>query len=158
MYLNKIQDHRGPLDKATRSELFNLAKQHNVTEILSFPGPGLMPKMLMLRYLRGRGISHIDIPSRPLGGNPADNKRFEAAKPDNSFDVGDDLARQFGLAGNAGAIPATSNNGGDKESPASPFSKMPMHEIRTLCKKHGIAVSRSDKKGDLLSKLSKAGG
>lgn len=58
----RIEDPRDNLEKATRWELYEYAKQVGCKEVYE-----PMPAMLAIQILRARGFTNIRIPDRPLG-------------------------------------------------------------------------------------------
>lgn len=158
---SRIIDPRKPLDKATRKELEKFAKAKGVKEIV----PG-MPAPLMRMILEARGCTdiHTFLPTlrhRTIGQmNGVNSSRPKEAVSKGQMSAIEALTRDWkaqqgvqgtpepapetAAAGDAGSIPATSTNS---------FAKMKMHELRTMCKQHGVEVSRSDKKADLIARL-----
>lgn len=145
LQLHSVQDPRDLLDMATRAELYRFAEHSGVDEIVNFPGPGLMPKMLMLRILRSRGLTRINIPPRPLGGARPETQAQEA-KNVPTTDATTDLLRQ--LQSNANVAPP--------EEPDTTEAKPSLAGIaamRAECKRRGIKIARTDKMADLKAKL-----
>ena len=136
LQLHSVQDPRDLLDMATRVELYRFAERNGVNEIVNFPGPGLMPKMLMLRVLRGKGLTRIDIPPRPLGGMRPETSQSAQNVP--ATDATEDLMRQFEQQ-MAQQAPEKPTNG--------------IAALRAECKQRGIKIARTDKKADLEAKL-----
>lgn len=123
-------DPRDRLESGTRAELFRLAQKYDVKEITHYAGPGMMPKMVMLRFLRARGIRGEEIPYRSVY---ADRGAQAPSQPaDVTVDPTEDLMRQM----------------------QAPEPKpMKMHELRSECKRRGIKTSRKDTADILRAKL-----
>lgn len=136
--LLKVEDPRDSLDKARRSELLAFARANGVKEIAHD-----MPAVLMRRILRSKRLTNIRIPRRTLGQPELRQDAMVAtAEPSNvvSLDAGDELMRQY----QAGAM----------QAPSPSFATMTRAELAKACKAKGIGMSRTDKKEDLMAKLS----
>lgn len=132
MFLNKIDDPRDQLEKARRYELFKFAKGHNIAEITEG-----MPAIIMRKILRGKGLTRISIPPRPLGGLSGS----APATPQNvnEIDAADDLMRQYA----------------QESKPAEkPVSEMDIKELRSTAKARGIKLARTDNMVKIREKLS----
>lgn len=155
-------DRRKPLEKATRKELEKFAKARGVKEVV----PG-MPAPLMRQILEVKGHTDIHnvfprIKHRHLGqmnGANSANEQSRASKEQISAieALTRDWMAQQGVQGSPEAVrqPAV-QNGNDGSIPSTStksFAKMRMHELRSICKTHGVAVGRSDKKADLIARL-----
>lgn len=141
MELQKLDDPRDRLGKATRWELIQFARQNNVAEI-----DPEMPAMLMRDILRRKGITNIQIPNRLLGsrnywgrGAPVAQETKNGA----ATDAVADLARQWQE---------------QKKTPVA-FKKSgnQITDLRRECKARGIKISRRDTIKILKEKLAAHG-
>ena len=134
LVLSQMTDPRSPIDHASRSQLFRFAQENDVTEITEFPGPGLMPKQLMLRILKQRGLTNIKVQVTPLGSDVRREAENAPSTPQNSVDATDDLLRQI-------------------QEQRVDFDTMKMPALRSECKKRGIKTKRTDTVADLKARL-----
>lgn len=138
MQLNRIDDPRDSLSKARRSELIAYARANGVKEI----DPN-MPAILMREILRGKGLTRIKIPNRPLGaigqtGALPDHPLTSGVEADATADLARQWAQQSAPAPAApAAAPATSAR--DK-----PLADMGINELRKVCQDLGIKLGRTD--------------
>lgn len=144
MILNRIEDSRDALAKATRHELAQFAKANNVAEI-----DPEMPALLMREILRRRGLTNIKIPNRQLGApppRPGDGQgETMAGRSGPEVDAVDDLARQWAEQKAA--------SGHVEREPEKPLADMNINELRKICGGLGIALSRRDNMKTMREKI-----
>lgn len=136
MQLLRTEDPRDPLQKATRDELVDFAKLQGWIDINE-----QMPKPLIIRKLREKGISRIPIPDRPLGAfKGKDSYGIIAEQPDApTVNADDALIEQYEAT---------------KDEPvAKTPDEMTMGELRKACKARGIKMVRTDNLETLRAKL-----
>ena len=135
MFLNKIDDPRDQLERARRFELFKFAKANNVNEITEG-----MPAIIMRKILRGKGLTRIAIPPRPLGMQSGGTAPATATPQNvNEIDAADDLMRQYA----------------QESKPAEkPVSEMDIKELRSAAKARGVKLERTDNMAKIREKLS----
>jgi len=143
MILNKIEDPRDNLEKATRRELFLFARENKVSDISDE-----MPAILMRDILRRRGLTRIRIPPRPLGAMNGGGKGSAGpAVPETNGVEADaiaDLARQWAQQARAP----------EAQEPAAPtLATMDINALRRVCKAEGIPMGRRDRMPDLVAKI-----
>lgn len=126
MILNRIEDPRDNLHKASRFELCAIAKHHGISEIRYNKDGQTLDDMI--KILRDNGVRDIKIPERPLG----------VYKPVilNADDV---VPKQ--------STPVVSN------TVEKPVSAMTIIELRSECKRRGIKMARTDNMDSLRAKL-----
>ena len=153
MYLNKIDDHRSQLEKATRMELFRFAQANKVAEIVQE-----MPASLMRVILRQKGLTRIAIPNRVLGAPAQDRIAGAPTGPSTSIDADEDLMRQWQTQ-KVAPPPAPEPRAPRPTSKAAPRKRLverPKSEINKLrdeCKRLGIHMGRRDRMDDLRAKI-----
>lgn len=151
MYLDRIEDHRSSLEKATRMELYRFAQANKVAEIVQE-----MPASLMRVILRQKGLTQIKIPHRVLGV-PAQDRVPAPDMPTTSIDADEDLMRQW--QGQKAAPPPVTPRAPRPKSKAPPRQRLlarPKSEINKLrdeCKRLGIHMGRRDRMDDLRAKI-----
>jgi hypothetical protein len=148
MLLNKVEDHRDCLEKATRWELFQFASERGVTEI-----DQKMPAILMRQILRARNVTNIEtqfpfLTRRTIGQqrgvnatNPQNNPNAKVAE----IDATQELMRQW-----------RNEQARDVQPPIVEQAKRavnPMAELRAECKRRGIKITRTSKMEDLRAKI-----
>lgn len=124
--LHRIDDPRDALQKARRYELLQFAKAHSVTDIV----PG-MPANLMRRILRERGLTHINVPPRPLGVVGGNATPQDA--PATQVNADDDLMRQYTMQ--------------------KSVDDMTIGELRSEAKRRGIKQKIGESRDSLKAKL-----
>ncbi len=142
MILNKIEDPRDNLEKATRRELFLFAREQKVNEISDE-----MPAILMRDILRRRGLTRIRVPPRPLGAMNGGHASAGPAVPEANGVEADaiaDLARQWAQQARAPEA---------QEPAAPPLATMDINALRRICKAEGIPMGRRDRMPDLVAKI-----
>jgi hypothetical protein len=140
--LHRVDDPRDALDKARRSELLQFARANGVKEIAHD-----MPAIIMRRILRSKRLTNIRIPRRVLG-QPEMRAALVTEQPSNvpALDASDELMRQY----REGAMAAPAK-------PEVSFDAMTRAKLAKTCKAKGIAMARTDKKEDLIGKLTANG-
>jgi|SRR5581483_2814129 len=131
MILNRIEDPRDNLHKASRYELCTIAKYHGITDI----GYGKDGQTLddIIKILRNNGIHDIKIPERPLGVyNPVLLNAEDVVPNKEVFH----------------SIPGTETTISLKQ-----ISDMTIVELRSECKRRGIKMARTDNMESLRAKL-----
>jgi len=152
MILNKIEDPRDNLEKATRRELFLFAREQKVNEISDE-----MPAILMRDILRRRGLTRIRVPPRPLGAMSGGHASAGPAVPEANGVEADaiaDLARQWAQQARA---PEAARMPSVPSVPASgkpvALATMDINALRRICKAEGIPMGRRDRMPDLVAKI-----
>lgn len=154
MQLNRVQDPRDFLDRATRKELERFARARGIQEIECG-----MPAPLMREILRRRGV--VDITShfpylrgRTIGQLNGVNKeqyqgRAQSEPSAQEVSAIDDLMRQW-----------KAQKGEQEQPPGIPlqdaprdYSNLRMHELRTIAKANGLKFGRGTKAAEIRAKL-----
>lgn len=145
MILNKIEDPRDNLEKATRRELFLFAQANRISGVSDE-----MPAILIRDILRRAGKTRISIPPRPLGGNPRAAHAALQTPEQNGVqaDAVADLARQWAQQQAAPAIQPTVPGKAEK-----PLKECGINELRRICQAEDIHMSRRDRMPDLIAKI-----
>jgi len=133
MILDRVDDPRDLLGKATRYELARFAKEKGV--------PGITeetPADVSRKILRSRGLTDIKIPNRQLGSYdnvvpPAVTSAGEPAS-ENAIDAVDLLTAEY--------------------EQKKDISQMSMNELRAECRARGVKMERRDNVQSLREKLS----
>lgn len=156
MYLDRIEDHRSSLEKATRMELFRFAQANNVTDIVHE-----MPASLMRKKLRERGLTNIRIPHRVLGAPPQGRgvEQHAMSAPSTSIDADEDLERQW--RSQAPPPPPEKPRATRQTATPAPVArkrlverpKSEINKLRDECKRLGVKMERRDRTDDLKRKI-----
>lgn len=142
MILNRVDDPRSNLQKATRYEVFKFAKARGVAEITSES----MPKNLMIRILRSKGITNIAIPPRVLGGIhfPGGSGAGPVSAAPVTDETGVEVDAEADLARQWAAQQAAPPSPPPVDDPAKPAAKMTIIELGNEMKRLGIKRERRD--------------
>jgi len=150
MRLNKTDDPRDNLQRATKRELIDFAHAKGLTEVHegmpvdSLPHEG---KQGIRELLRSKGLSRIPVPPRPLGAKiPLRTHALhpsQPAKPVQSATADEWAEFQQFKAWKAAQTPKA----------VVPVADMSMGELRAACKANGVAISRRDNMELLREKL-----
>lgn len=142
MILDRIDDPRDKLQRATRDEVYDFAVASGVTTVTIggkvIPLSEQIPKPNLINELRARGLTNIRIPNRPLGAPPGvviDDDAPAGKKEVVEVNADDDLARQV------------------LQQLEPDVSSMSMAELRSECKRRGIKMDRTDNMQTLRDKL-----
>lgn len=138
MYVNRIEDPRGPLELASRDELYAYAKANHVTEIDEAMYMGAYAAERMKKILMSKGLTHLSTVLKPFGAPP------DTEKPSGKIMSIDDLA-------NAPADPLP-----PRVTPTIDHKVMSRAELAKECKARGIKMARTDSKEKLVERLSVA--
>jgi hypothetical protein len=130
-----MDDPRDNLERATRWELYDFAKQVGCSEVKE-----PMPALLAAQILRAKGHTNIRTSVPPLGSMPVLGKDYGPA--DKTVDAVSDLARQYEQEQAAPAIVETVD-----------VDSMNINQLRTEAKRRGIKLSRKDTMDVLKAKL-----
>ena len=148
--LNKITDRRTPLQKYTRKELQYMAQVEGREDIDPAMPADLMrrkfmehPPAMWPRPMSGTLGMHFDLKIPPFdkwrqiayGQSPTSTEPKEDEV--RQATVEDDLAAQWEA----------------QQKPVLDYSEMPFYQLKKECKRMGIPFKRTDKKKDLLEKL-----
>lgn len=136
MQILRTEDPRDPLQKATRDELVDFAKLRGWIDINE-----QMPKPLIIRKLKEKGVGSIPIPDRPLGGfKTKDSYGIEAEQPEvPTVDADEALIKQWEAT---------------KDEPiAKSPDEMSIQELRRTLKAMGVTTARTDNLATLREKL-----
>lgn len=130
MILNRIEDPRDNLHKASRYELCVIAKHHGIADI----GYGKDGQTLedMIKILRDNGVRDIKIPERPLGVYKPVILNADDLIPPSAAHKHETVA---------------------KDDVSKSSSEMSITELRMECKKRGIKMARTDNMESLRAKL-----
>jgi hypothetical protein len=147
MILNRSEDPRDPLQKATRYEIWKFAKANGV----DFPdGPnGLPPADLMRAELRQRGLLRLSTSRPPLGAQngptgPGSAIIQQPAQQGVERDATADLVEQWARE---------QQRLRDEGKVKRPERHNPMNELRARAKQLGIKVDRRDNIESLRAKV-----
>lgn len=127
MYVNRIEDPRGPLELASRYELYQYAKDNGIKEIdeAMYMGPYAAEKMK--KILMAKGLTNIKTTLRPFGSPPG------TEEPSGKTVTIDELIN---------------------ETPMINHRVMTRAELAKECKARGIKMARTDTKEKLQERLS----
>lgn len=128
MYINRIEDPRGPLELASRDELYQHAKAHGVTEIDEAMYMGPYAAERMKKILTAKGLTNLKTVLRPFGSPPG------TEEPSGKTMTMDELIEQT--------------------TPTINHQVMSRAELAKECKRRGIKMQRTDTKEQLRERLS----
>lgn len=151
LQLLRQDDPRGPLEKATRHELYEFARRRGVETVK----PG-MPANLMRRMLRQSGHTDITIPKRVLGqyGNPGYQRQSDQPEPDHSNGAEMDADALLAAQWEAENARTAADDFAEPYTPGYQDMTMPM--LRRICSERGLGFVRTDKKIELIERLREA--
>jgi hypothetical protein len=131
MYVNRIEDPRGPLQLASRYELYQCAKANGIKEIdeAMYMGPYAAEKMK--KILASKGITDLKTVLQPFGSPPG------TEQPSGKTMTMDDLIAQT-------------------VTPTIDHKVMTRAELAKEVKRRGIKMARTDTKEQLRERLSVA--
>lgn len=142
MILNKIDDPRDNLQKATRYQVWKFAKENGV----DFPEDA--PADIVRAELRRRRLTRIPVNRPELGAQSGGGgEAFVPGTTGAQVDATDDLAQQW----------ARDRQRELQESGKRPVRHNPMNELRAKAKELGIKVDRRDNLETLRAKVGKHG-
>jgi hypothetical protein len=142
MELYKMDDPRDPWMRARRIELVRYAHEKGMASEISEQ----MPKDLIVKRMKAKGLPPPSVPPRPLGGPP----RSGDTSPDSHHYTGPQVeVKQDTVTVDAADL-------AEREWAArqdKPFDQMDIRELRSACKAKGIALKRTDRMPDMKAKL-----
>lgn len=140
-------DPRDPWARARRIEIFRYAQEKGVTEVIE-----AMPKDVMVKRLKARGIPPPAVPPRPIGaninprsGDTSPNSHHytaqpqKAAEPVSEVDASEVLERDWQQQ--------------QANPPLADVAAMNITQARQECKRRGIKLKRTDNLVTLRAKL-----
>lgn len=145
MQLNRIDDPRDPLSKATRGELRRFAKSighyNFVYSGMNWTAESA-PATITRAFLRSIGQTRIKIPNRPLG-----------SQVQNGLPATPAMASQNGVE--ADALADLARQYQQQRQPPAPLAPtaMGINELRAECKRLGIKLSRRDNMNSMREKI-----
>lgn len=140
MILNKIEDPRDALAKATRHELLQHARANRVSEIQHD-----MPATLMRKILRSRGLTRIAIPKRQLGAQVQPHAAVQSNDaPGIELDAEADLMRQYMTQSKAPVVQSLG------------IDAMDINALRAECRRLNIKMARGENTASLREKVKAA--
>lgn len=141
MILNKIDDPRDSLAKATRYQVWKFAKENGLDFEESTPAD------IVRAALRQRGLTRINVNRPPLGalnGPAGGGQAIVPASSGTEIDATADLAAQWARE---------QQQKRDEGKVPRPVRHNPMNELRAKAKELGIKVDRRDNTESLRAKV-----